>query len=239
MASSRVRHMRRTDPARHGRSLVGFMAVRFLLRWEPARRRGGTEVMVTREELKRVNDSIRSVEIERKTKNGGVKKTNYVLVNDRVQAFRDILPDGVIKTSILQIDDKAVTIQATISDAEGHVLAQGIAHEDKDAGLINKTSYVENCETSAVGRALGFLGIGISEAISTAEEQERALQQQTALEQISKKEAKALADICKPNQIAYFCEFYHVNSLEELTRQQYVDTVFQLKLKAEKAEAAK
>ena len=37
----------------------------------------------------------------------------------------------------------------------GEVIAQGHAHEVQGSSNINKTSYVENCETSAVGRALG------------------------------------------------------------------------------------
>jgi hypothetical protein len=53
-----------------------------------------------------------------------------------------------------------------------------MAQEDKAASMINKTSYVENCETSAVGRALGFLGIGIETSIATADEVSMAVNKQ-------------------------------------------------------------
>ena len=54
----------------------------------------------------------------------------------------------------------------------------GIAYEKEGASFINKTSALENCETSSVGRALGFLNIGIDTSIATAEEVGNAIHQQ-------------------------------------------------------------
>ena len=51
----------------------------------------------------------------------------------------------------------------------------------KSSSNINKTSYVENCETSAVGRALAILGIGIDTSIASANEVEDAIAQQQAM----------------------------------------------------------
>ena len=62
----------------------------------------------------------------------------------------------------------------------GDIVATGHAQEDKASSNINKTSYVENCETSAVGRALGFLGIGIETSIATADEVAMAIAKQEA-----------------------------------------------------------
>ena len=58
------------------------------------------------------------------------------------------------------------------------MLSTGLAQEDRSSSMINKTSFVENCETSAVGRALGFLGIGIESSIATAEEVSMAIAKQ-------------------------------------------------------------
>ena len=58
------------------------------------------------------------------------------------------------------------------------IVAQGMAQEDRTSSMINKTSYVENCETSAVGRCLGFLGIGVEDSIASAEEVEMAIAKQ-------------------------------------------------------------
>ena len=68
-----------------------------------------------------------------------------------------------------------VVIQSDIIDPDGRVLATGHAHEEKGANYINKTSYVENCETSAWGRTLANFGIGIDSSVSSAQELQIAL----------------------------------------------------------------
>ena len=62
--------------------------------------------------------------------------------------------------------------------------ATGIAYERESTSFINKTSYIENCETSCVGRALGMLGIGIDTSIASAEEVENALENQKKIDSI-------------------------------------------------------
>ena len=56
-------------------------------------------------------------------------------------------------------------------DGSRVILGTGLAQEVKGKGMVNSTSYIENCETSAVGRALGMLGLGINGGgICSAEE---------------------------------------------------------------------
>ena len=71
---------------------------------------------------------------------------------------------------MLTCENGACVIKATAYDGEGKILATGHAREEKEASYINKTSFVENCETSAVGRCLGIIGIGITSAVASAEE---------------------------------------------------------------------
>lgn len=103
-----------------------------------------------------------------------VKGKEYVVVPQRVKAFRKLYPDGFIMTDILSHENGVVVMQAKAGyyDEEGNafVLGTGLAFEKADSSYINKTSYIENCETSAIGRALGFLGLGIDAAICSAEE---------------------------------------------------------------------
>jgi len=54
----------------------------------------------------------------------------------------------------------------------------GFAHEDESKSQINRTSAIENCETSATGRALGLLGLGSESSIASAEEVQNAIHQQ-------------------------------------------------------------
>jgi len=113
-------------------------------------------------------------------KTTNIKGKQYVEVNQRVIALR-ALPEfkgHSIETELLHIDTESCVVRATIKNAEGQIVSQGMAQEDKSSSRINQTSYVENCETSAVGRALGFLGIGIETSIATADEVDMAIKKQ-------------------------------------------------------------
>ena len=111
-----------------------------------------------------------------------IKGKSYVLVNERIIAFRRVadFKGFALETELLHLDDNSCVVRATIKNEEGRVIAQGMAQEDRSSSMINKTSFVENCETSAVGRALGFLGIGVEDSIATAEEVEMAIAKQDA-----------------------------------------------------------
>ena len=126
--------------------------------------------MLTAEVIKNVNDGLAKVDV------GHGKK--YVMVTERIKAFREICPNGAIDTKVLSMENGIVTIQAKIYDENDHLLASGLAQEKEKSSFINKTSYVENCETSAVGRALGMLGIGVDESMASAEEVANAIKNQ-------------------------------------------------------------
>ena len=101
----------------------------------------------------------------------------YVLVNSRIIEFRtnpqykgfglettktvDDWFESTSKKTGEIIQDNRVEFRCVIYNASGDVVSTGTARELKSSSYINNTSHVENCETSAVGRALGNLGIGI------------------------------------------------------------------------------
>lgn len=99
-----------------------------------------------------------------------IKGKDYVMVNQRVRAFRMVYPDGLIQTEIVALKDGIVVFKASAYDEKGRLLATGFAQEKESSSFINKTSYIENCETSAIGRALGFCGFGIDSSIASYEE---------------------------------------------------------------------
>jgi hypothetical protein len=84
-------------------------------------------------------------------------------------------------TDIIEMNQNRVVMKATVRDENDRVIATGIAYEEADSSYINKTSYIENCETSAWGRALGNLGIGITSSIASKEEIENATKRQKAI----------------------------------------------------------
>lgn len=125
-----------------------------------------------------VNKRLTPVVIEKKTKNGQVKTNNYNTVNQRILAFRELYPNGSIQTEILSMEGGAVLFKATAYDDDGKVIATGHAREKEGDGFINATSFIENCETSAIGRALGIIGIGAVDALASFEEVANAITQQ-------------------------------------------------------------
>ena len=82
----------------------------------------------------------------------------YELVWHRIERCRADHPDWTIQTDLLQNEEKVV-FKASILDGD-HLIATGHADETHGAGRINATSALENCETSAIGRALRNAGYG-------------------------------------------------------------------------------
>ena len=99
-----------------------------------------------------------------------IKGKAYVEVNERIKYFRENYKGWSLESDLLSLDNGVCVIKATIRDENGVIKANGLAYEKENSTFINKTSYIENCETSAWGRALGNLGIGIDTAIASAEE---------------------------------------------------------------------
>lgn len=143
------------------------------------------------DEIQRISATLKAVD---------VKGKEYIAVNQRVIAFRKLYEDGSITTDLIHFGDGVCVVKATIWDGD-RVIATGLAYEKEGSTYINKTSYLENCETSAVGRALGFLGIGIEDSIASAEEVETAVINQATDRDIKQidKEVEGLASMLEPN----------------------------------------
>ncbi len=125
--------------------------------------------MVTYQDIQAASATIRTMD---------VKGKEYAIVNERIRAFRMVYPGGAITTDIISMADGVVVMKATVCAEDGTVLGTGTAYEKEGSSYINKTSYIENCETSAVGRALGMCGFGIDTAVCSAEEVRNAIRQQ-------------------------------------------------------------
>lgn len=167
--------------------------------------------------------------------NAGIKTTpvkgkEYAEVPERVKAFRKLYPEGRITTEILSIENGVCIMKATVyarnADGEEWVLATGTAYEKENGSFINKTSYIENCETSAVGRALGFIGIGSMESIASAEEVQNAIENQNKPPEKAKvtdREARILHKMLDElgTDVKAFLEYYEVKNVEDLNKAQF------------------
>jgi hypothetical protein len=109
-----------------------------------------------------------------------IKGKEYVEVNERIKAFRKLeqYKGYSLESEIVELNNGVITIKAIIRDNNGVIKATGLAQEKESSSFINKTSFVENCETSAWGRALGNLGIGIDTSVASAEEVQNAIENQ-------------------------------------------------------------
>jgi hypothetical protein len=152
-----------------------------------------------------------------------VKGKPYAEVNQRVKAFRFVYPRGRIETKIISLDGevhkRTVLMRCEVYDDLGNLLSTGYAEEKEDSTFINKTSFIENCETSCIGRALGQAGFGIDTSIASAEEVENAIANQ------DKKEDKPTQTkinqfylLYSAEEIRDICSHYKVSNPEDLTR---------------------
>lgn len=117
-------------------------------------------------QLEQVNNEIKKTDIKGK---------QYAEVSERVLAFRKLNPNGKIITEIVDKTENDVTMKATVYNENEKILAIGHAGEIKK-GLVNSISMLENCETSAIGRALGFCGYGIDNGIASGQDMEKVEQ---------------------------------------------------------------
>lgn len=98
------------------------------------------------------------------------KGKKYVLVADRVLYFNETYPEGSITTELVSTPDAdTVVMKATVKPNDKQIFT-GYSQATWGEGYINKTSALENAETSAVGRALAFMGIGVIESIASIDE---------------------------------------------------------------------
>jgi hypothetical protein len=123
-----------------------------------------------------------------KLKSVNIQGKQYVEVSERLKHFRSNYIGYSLISEVVDINDTSITIKATIFDDKQNPIASGIAQEIKGSSFINKTSYVENCETSAWGRALANFGIGIDAAVASYNEVANAITQQKQQKKIEVEE---------------------------------------------------
>ena len=190
---------------------------------------------MTFEDIRKANESIKTMDIKGK---------EYAEVNQRIKAFRMVFPDGFIITEMLDNDDGVCIFRASVGcyDADGGALTlgTGTAYEREDSSYINKTSYIENCETSAVGRALGMAGFGIDTSVASYEEVSNAILNQgddapwdapAPIQRNTRKASQKQVDYLKRllkndgRMIKAVLDKYNIGELSELTADQASDEI--------------
>lgn len=184
--------------------------------------------MVEYDQIERVNGLLKKTDIKGK---------DYIEVNQRIKGFKMIYPEGFIHTQLVSMADGICVMTAEVGyyeNGEKRILGTGTAYEKESSSYINKTSYVENCETSAVGRALGMAGIGIDTSVASAEEVTNAINNQEQIKEAEKQEkirkekiqdvhVKALESKCENDGVApgFICDLYKVKTFKDLTNEMF------------------
>ena len=107
-----------------------------------------------------------------------IKGKDYKLIVQRVSEFREKHPDWGMHSEVIYHDDTRVIVKVWITDPDDRIRGTGLAEEDRTASRINQTSALENCETSAFGRALASIGFGGDASYASAEEVVNAINTQ-------------------------------------------------------------
>ena len=164
--------------------------------------------MASYEDLVKANEAIKTTNIKGK---------EYAEVNQRIKAFRMVYPEGKIMTSLISCNDGVCVFKASVYGDDNTPLGTGHAYEKESSSFINKTSYIENCETSAVGRALGMAGFGIDTSVCSAEELTNAINNQKSPQWEAKKEE--VLKLANQKNVTYqdLMKRAKVESIEQLT----------------------
>ena len=122
---------------------------------------------------------INAMEELKKVPKINIKGKEYATVASRVEIFRKHFPLYSITTELIVDDEQRVVMKAEIKDENNRILADGYSEEIRGEGLINTTSAIENCQTSAIGRALAAFGLIGGEYASSFEVENAISKQQT------------------------------------------------------------
>lgn len=165
----------------------------------------------------------------------GYNVDDYVQVNERIEKFYEKYPEGSIQTELIHNENGQVIFKAfAYRDREDSKPAIGHAMEKEGSSYINKTSHVENCETSAVGRALAMLGFEIKKSIASKEEVENAKLQQDDMKPVDNSKINVLQGLIKslPEANLFYktiLETYNIKDLSQLNCKQYGEILLEIK----------
>lgn len=158
------------------------------------------------EDIKKANETIATTNIKGK---------DYAEVNQRIKAFRMVYPTGLINTELVSNENGICIFRASVFDEDRNLLATGTAYEKENSSFINKTSYIENCETSAIGRALGIAGFGIDTSIASAEEVQNAMNNQNKL--ATKEQIAKIVEVIPKDKWDKMLNYYKIKDIKEMT----------------------
>lgn len=185
------------------------------------------ENKITFADIQKANETIKTTDI---------KGNDYAEVNQRIKAYRMVYPNGTIRSEIKSLQNGVCIFRAEVTNENGDVIGVGHAYEKENSTYINKTSYIENCETSAVGRALGMAGFGIDTSVASAEEVANAIKNQDEDKKVimaTEKQKELIRNMFTTDEIKKILTELKKSKLSELTVKEASDLISKRKQEAE------
>lgn len=179
--------------------------------------------MIIYEDIQNANKTIRLTDIKGK---------GYAEVPQRIKAFRMLFPTGFIMTELLSNENGVAIFKAIAGyyDENGDpvTLATGTAYEKEGSSFINDFSYIENAETSSVGRCLGMIGLIGGDTVASAEEVKNAMLNHGE-RKASEKQIEILSKAYKGENLTKLLETNGIERLEDITMSKASEIISKLR----------
>lgn len=157
-------------------------------------------------------------------KNGRV--VDYETVPSRLNKFRHMYPGANIRSELIEQNAEKVIMKVALElkfeSGEWHEISSAYAEEVRFSSDINTTSAMENCETSALGRALAFAGFGGVKTIASAEEVIGARQKQAVIEERAPGAVAILTEAARGGKAALRAAYIEMSEADRMSAQKYM-----------------
>lgn len=91
----------------------------------------------------------------------GFDLSNYETVDSRIHKFWEMYPDGRLETELIAYSDKQYIVKASVWKNMNDPFPSAVDYAEETIGtsMVNRTSALENCATSSLGRVLSDIGL--------------------------------------------------------------------------------
>ena len=146
--------------------------------------------------------------------------SNYETVETRLARFWEQFPEGRVETTLMNYDGESCIVRSVIwkHRDDQNPTATGYAHEIHTERGVNMTSFIENCETSSLGRVLSNMGLAKQGARPSREEMEK-VQRLTPTDPIDSRETPVHTPrgaFATPKQLGYIKKLAKDAGLDDL-----------------------
>ena len=146
----------------------------------------------------------------------------YETVAQRLVRWWTEYPDGRIITSIHHYDGSTIIMRAECYNNDDRLIATGYAEEVFGNSPVNKTSFLENCETSAIGRAISNSRIGHTGERASVTEMEK-------VNRVNSEPARSdTHGSATPKQIGFLKSLARGKGWDDLQLLEYIQRVLQV-----------